>query len=145
METTGIMRVICYIGMVHRPRTAPLEPDIPQATSSHNLKLSLFQNVQANSVESLCRSVWPRQSCVCLKWPAHPRVDRKDMFTQRSRAVESKRIQTQTSKSSGDQRTSFLNSHSCKLMINKPPPFQGLNIRIPIIIPMKGRGLLISI
>ena len=28
-------------------------------------------------------------------------------------------------------------------MINKPPPFKGLNIRIPIIIPIKGRGLLI--
>ena len=25
-------------------------------------------------------------------------------------------------------------------MINKPPPFKGLNIRIPIIIPIKGRG-----
>ena len=24
-------------------------------------------------------------------------------------------------------------------MINKPPPFKGLNIRIPIIIPIKGR------
>ena len=24
-------------------------------------------------------------------------------------------------------------------MINKPPPFKGLNIRMPIIIPMKGR------
>ena len=28
-------------------------------------------------------------------------------------------------------------------MINKPAPFKGLNIRIPIIIPIKGRGLLI--
>ena len=28
-------------------------------------------------------------------------------------------------------------------MINKPPPFKGLNIRIPIIIPMKGKGLLV--
>ena len=27
-------------------------------------------------------------------------------------------------------------------MINKPPPFKGPNIRIPIIIPIKGRGLL---
>ena len=27
-------------------------------------------------------------------------------------------------------------------MINKPPPFKGLNIRIPIIIPMKGRGFI---
>ena len=25
-------------------------------------------------------------------------------------------------------------------MINKPPPFKGLNIGIPIIIPTKGRG-----
>ena len=25
-------------------------------------------------------------------------------------------------------------------MINKPPPFKGLNIRIPIIIPIMGRG-----
>ena len=24
-------------------------------------------------------------------------------------------------------------------MINKPPPFKGLNIRVPIIIPIKGR------
>ena len=24
-------------------------------------------------------------------------------------------------------------------MINKPPPFRGLNVKIPIIIPMKGR------
>ena len=28
-------------------------------------------------------------------------------------------------------------------MINKPLPFKGLNIGIPIIIPVKGRGLLI--
>ena len=28
-------------------------------------------------------------------------------------------------------------------MINKPPPFMDLNIRIPIIIPIQGRGLLI--
>ena len=27
-------------------------------------------------------------------------------------------------------------------MINKPPPFQGLSIRIPIIIPIKGRGFI---
>ena len=27
-------------------------------------------------------------------------------------------------------------------MINKPPPFKGLNIRIPITIPIKGRGLI---
>ena len=27
-------------------------------------------------------------------------------------------------------------------MINKPPPFQGLNIRIPIRIPVKGRGFI---
>ena len=27
-------------------------------------------------------------------------------------------------------------------MINKPPPFQGLNCRIPILIPIKGRGFL---
>ena len=25
-------------------------------------------------------------------------------------------------------------------MINKPPPFKGLNVRIPTIIPIKGRG-----
>ena len=25
-------------------------------------------------------------------------------------------------------------------MINKPPPFEGLNTRIPIMIPIKGRG-----
>ena len=29
-------------------------------------------------------------------------------------------------------------------MINKPPPFKGLDIMIPAIIPMKGRGLLIT-
>ena len=27
-------------------------------------------------------------------------------------------------------------------MINKPPPFKGLNIRIPIIFPNKGRGFI---
>ena len=27
-------------------------------------------------------------------------------------------------------------------MINKPPAFKGLNIRIPIIIPIKGRGFI---
>ena len=27
-------------------------------------------------------------------------------------------------------------------MINKPPPFKGLPIRIPIIIPIKGRGFI---
>ena len=27
-------------------------------------------------------------------------------------------------------------------MMNKPPPFEGLNMRIPSIIPMKGRGLI---
>ena len=27
-------------------------------------------------------------------------------------------------------------------MTNKPLPFQGLNIRIPILIPSKGRGLI---
>ena len=27
-------------------------------------------------------------------------------------------------------------------MINQPPPFKGLNIRIPIIIPIKGRGFI---
>ena len=27
-------------------------------------------------------------------------------------------------------------------MIHKPPPFKGLNIRIPIIIPIKGKGLI---
>ena len=27
-------------------------------------------------------------------------------------------------------------------MINKPPPFKGLHIRIPIIIPIKGRGFI---
>ena len=27
-------------------------------------------------------------------------------------------------------------------MINKPPPFKGLNIRIPIIISIKGRGFI---
>ena len=27
-------------------------------------------------------------------------------------------------------------------MINQPPPYEGLNIRIPIIIPIKGRGFI---
>ena len=27
-------------------------------------------------------------------------------------------------------------------MINKPPPFKGLNIRIPIVTPIKGRGFI---
>ena len=27
-------------------------------------------------------------------------------------------------------------------MINKPPPFKGINIGIPIIIPIKGRGFI---
>ena len=27
-------------------------------------------------------------------------------------------------------------------MINKPPPFKGLSTRIPIIIPIKGRGFI---
>ena len=27
-------------------------------------------------------------------------------------------------------------------MINKPPPFKGLNIRIPITTPIKGRGFI---
>ena len=27
-------------------------------------------------------------------------------------------------------------------MINKPPPFKGLHIRIPTIIPIKGRGFI---
>ena len=31
----------------------------------------------------------------------------------------------------------------CRPMTNKPPPFLGLNIRIPSIIPTKGKGLLI--
>ena len=31
----------------------------------------------------------------------------------------------------------------CIRMINKPPPFKGLNSRIPIKIPIKGWGLLI--
>ena len=30
----------------------------------------------------------------------------------------------------------------CRPMIKKPTPFKGLNIRIPIIIPIKGRGFL---
>ena len=27
-------------------------------------------------------------------------------------------------------------------MINEPPPFKGLNIKIPIVIPIKGRGFI---
>ena len=27
-------------------------------------------------------------------------------------------------------------------MMNKPPPFEGLNLRIPGIIPIKGRGFI---
>ena len=29
---------------------------------------------------------------------------------------------------------------SCRPMVNKPAPFRGLNIRIPIIVPIEGRG-----
>ena len=29
-----------------------------------------------------------------------------------------------------------------RVMINKPSPFKGLNIRIPTIIPLKGRGFI---
>ena len=29
---------------------------------------------------------------------------------------------------------------SCRPMINRPPGFKGVNMRIPIIIPIKGRG-----
>ena len=35
-----------------------------------------------------------------------------------------------------------LRLHSCRLPIDKPPPFTGLNIRIPIIIPVKGSGFI---
>ena len=30
----------------------------------------------------------------------------------------------------------------CGLLINTPPPFKDVNIRIPIIIPIKGRGFI---
>ena len=30
---------------------------------------------------------------------------------------------------------------SCRPLVNKPPPFKGLSIRIPITIPIKGLGL----
>ena len=30
----------------------------------------------------------------------------------------------------------------CRPVINKPPPSKGLNIRIPIVIPIKGSGLI---
>ena len=30
----------------------------------------------------------------------------------------------------------------CRPMINKPPPFKGLNITIPMIIAVKGRGFI---
>ena len=33
-----------------------------------------------------------------------------------------------------------LKIQECRPMINTPPPFKGLNIRIPIIIHIKGRG-----
>ena len=29
-------------------------------------------------------------------------------------------------------------------MINKPPPFKGLNVSIPVVIPVKGRGGVIN-
>ena len=32
----------------------------------------------------------------------------------------------------------------CRPMIHKPPAFKGVNIRIPSVIPIKGRGSLIS-
>ena len=31
---------------------------------------------------------------------------------------------------------------SCRPLMNKAPPFEGLNMRIPIVIPMKRRGLI---
>ena len=31
---------------------------------------------------------------------------------------------------------------SCRSMINKPPPFKDLDIRIPIMIPIKLRGFI---
>ena len=30
----------------------------------------------------------------------------------------------------------------CRPMINKPPPLKGLIIRIPILMPIKGRGFI---
>ena len=30
----------------------------------------------------------------------------------------------------------------CRPMIDNPPPFKGLNIRIPVIFPAKGRGFI---
>ena len=33
----------------------------------------------------------------------------------------------------------------CKPMMSKPPPFKGLNIRIPIIIPIQERGLIMGL
>ena len=30
----------------------------------------------------------------------------------------------------------------CRPMINKPPPFKGLKKRVPIIIPIRGRGFI---
>ena len=35
--------------------------------------------------------------------------------------------------------TVWIKAVKCRPMINKPPPFKGLDIRIPIIIPIKGR------
>ena len=39
-------------------------------------------------------------------------------------------------------RGSGFRLQECRPMINKPPPFKGLDIRILIIIPIKGRGFI---
>ena len=31
---------------------------------------------------------------------------------------------------------------SCRPVVNTPAPFKGLNIRIPIIVPIEGRGVI---
>ena len=43
-------------------------------------------------------------------------------------------------KQNGNYYLGFRVSAWRRPMINKPSPLKGLNVRIPIIIPMKGRG-----
>ena len=43
---------------------------------------------------------------------------------------------------SNEIQVPWLQAESCRRMMNKHPPFKCLNIRIPIIVPFQGRGLM---
>ena len=45
-------------------------------------------------------------------------------------------------KENGSYYLGFRAWGSCRPIINNPPPFKGLNIRIPTIIPIKGKGFI---